>query len=350
MTKAGGGLAGLIVLACVLAASGFAWGQTAAPLSGITTIHVLSDLIEVPVLALKPPFRPAPALSQNDFVIRLDGGPPFHPSHARIEDAEPLALTVLVEADVRDSSLLAQGLQAAIQGWPPNLLNRSDRLSVDAYGCRLVRSLRDERVDFQLRRDEIARAMALPTFRAAMDGGRSCLRPAVDEMLEAAIDQMAGTASWKVILLIVNGEYKADAKSLQKVQTLAAAKGVTLFAIKYLHEGIFPAAVNSDTEGVNLLVSSLGGIMLPSSFDDLGAVTETIINDIRQRYILSFPRPGNGSAGAHRLEITSTAKGVRVLSSAAAAPLFDSTRCVSEPDSWFCSEQRPRYGTDNQQR
>jgi hypothetical protein len=255
-----------------------------------------------------------------------------------------------VEADERDSSLLSRGLEAAIQGWTPNLLNGSDRLSVDVYGCRFIRSLQDVSVDLALRRDEITRAMAPPTFQTAMEGGRSCPRPPVDESLQAAIDQMAGTASWKLILLIVNGEYKADAKSLQKVQTLAAAKGVTLFAIKYLHEGSFPAAVNSDSEGINLLVSSLGGIMLPSSFEDLGPVMETIINDIRQRYILSFPRPGNGTAGTHRLEITSTVKGVRVLSSAAAAPLFDSTRCVSEPDSWFCSEQRPQYGTDNPQR
>jgi hypothetical protein len=324
-------------------------GQDASP-SGRTTLHVISDLIEFPVLALKPPFRPAPRLDRGNFVIRLDAGPPFHPSYSRTEGAEPLDLSVLVEADTRNSSLLSAGLQAAIQGWPPALFNATDRLSVDVYGCRLVRSLHDGPVNLTVRRDDIARALALPTFRAATGEGRSCSRPTVDKMLETAIDQMAGTTGWRVILLIVNGEHDADPKSLERVQTLAAAKGVTLFAIKYLHNGRFPAAMYSDTEGINLLVSSLGGIMLPSSFDDLGSVIETIINDTRQRYILSFPRPGNGSAGAHRLEITATTKGVRVLSSAAAAPLFDRTRCVSQPDSWFCSEQRPQYGTDNPER
>ena len=163
-------------------------------------------------------------------------------------------------------------------------------------------------------------------------------------------DDVAKTPGWKVILLIVNGEQKADPKPLEGVQRVAAAEGVTLFAIKYLHNGRFPASVYSDSEGINLLVSSLGGVMLPSSFDDLGAVAETIIDDIRRRYILSFPRPGNGSPGAHRLEIDSTAKGVRVLSSAAAAPVLDRTQCANDPDNWFCSEQRPRYGADNPER
>ena len=157
------------------------------------TIHVISDLIEVPVLALEPPFRPAPALNRGDFVIRLDGGAPFHPSHARMEGTEAITLSILLEADTRDSGLLSQGLQAAVQGWAPTLFKASDRLSLSVYGCQMVRPLRDEPAELVLRRDEIRQAMGLPAFKAAMEGGRSCLRISAEESLRAAIRDMAKT-------------------------------------------------------------------------------------------------------------------------------------------------------------
>ena len=68
-----------------------------------------------------------------------------------------------------------------------------------------------------------------------------------------------------------------------------------------------------------------------------------MIADVRQRYIVGFPRPGNGSKGARWLQITSTAKIVKVLSSAASAPLVE-MRCGSGKDMWLCFQQRPQYG------
>ena len=121
-----------------------AWGQIAEPPPETTTIHVLADQIEVPVLAFKPPFRPEPGLTKSQFVIRLDGGTPFHPSHVRMEGAEPLNLIVLVEADTQDAHLLSQSLQSGMETWSPTLFNDSDRVSFYIYGCRLIRSLKEE--------------------------------------------------------------------------------------------------------------------------------------------------------------------------------------------------------------
>jgi hypothetical protein len=161
-----------------------------------------------------------------------------------------------------------------------------------------------------------------------MEGGRSCPRPPLDKLLEAVMDQTADAGSWNVILLLVNAEHKADLKQFERVRAFAAAKRVTVLAIKYLATDRFPLSVYSESEGVNRLVASVGGITLHSA---LGEVTETMIEDVRQRYIVSFPRPGNGSKGAHWLQITSTARGVRVLSSAASTPLLE-TGCTSGKD------------------
>jgi hypothetical protein len=176
-----------------------------------------------------------------------------------------------------------------------------------------------------------------------MEGGRSCPRPPLDKLLETVMNQTADAGSWNVILCIVNAEHKADLRQFERVRRFAAAQRVTVFAIKYLETDHFPASVYSGWEAVNRLVAAVGGKTLHSSFGELGDVTQTVIADVRQRYIVSFPRPGNESQGAHWLQITSTAKGVKVLSSAASAPLVE-MRCGSGKDMWLCSQQRPQYG------
>jgi hypothetical protein len=158
------------------------------------------------------------------------------------------------------------------------------------------------------------------------------------------MNQTADAASWNVILWVVNAEHKADLKQIERVRAFAAAQRVTIFAIKYLEAGRFPASVYSGSEAVNRLVSAVGGITLHSAFGELGEVTGTMIEDVRQRYIVSFPRPGNGSKGVHWLQITSTAKGVRVLSSAASAPLLE-TGCTNGRTSGSVRSSARNMGT-----
>lgn len=321
-------------------------GQELRSPSGTATIHVLSDLIQVPVLALMAPFRSAPGLEAQDFVVRLDGGPPFHPRHVRAEGAEPLTLSLVIDTDTREARFLSQGLLAATQNWTPALFSESDRLSIFLYGCRLTEPFQNQSVDLNRQRDAITRALSLSSLQNPGAGERSCPRLAFDQVLEPVINRFASTTGWKVIILLQDAEHKADKNSLGRVQALAAAQGVTLFAIKYLEQDIFPASVYSENEGLNLLVSSLGGTSLHSSFQDLGEVMDATIGRIRKRYILSFPRSGNGTPGRHLLEVTTKARGVHIISSAVAAPPFDVVSCKTSPDLWFCSEQRPQYGPE----
>jgi hypothetical protein len=332
-----------IIFVLALAGCVLGWGQIAQSSQETTTIHVLADLIEVPVLAFKLPFRPEPGLTKSQFVISLDGGTPFHPSHVRMEGAEPVNLSVVVEADTKNAHLLSQSLQSGVESWSPTLFNDSDRVSFYIYGCRLVRSLKQERASPNDPRDKLVRAVAVPMFQSAMERGRSCPRPPLDKLLETVMNQTADAGSWNVILWIVDAEHKADLKQFERVRAFAAALRVTVFAIKYLETDHFPGSVYSGSEAVNRLVAAVGGKTLHAAFGELGEVTQTMIADVRQRYIVSFPRPGNESKGAHWLQITSTARGVKVVSSAASAPLVE-MRCGSGKDMWLCSQQRPQYG------
>lgn len=217
-------------------------------------------------------------------------------------------------------------------------------MSVYIYGCRLVRSLYDREINLAHEPDALAKAAELPMFLSAMEGGRSCPRPPLDKLLETVMDQTADASSWNAVLWMVNAEHEADLRQFDRVRAFAAARRVTVFAIKYLQDASHvPASLHSGSDTVNRLVSAIGGTTLHAEFGELGSVSATVIADIRQRYIVSFPRPGNGRAGAHWIEISSTAKGVKILSAAASAPLVEA-RCGSGRDSWLCSQRRPQYG------
>jgi hypothetical protein len=337
------GFAELFGLVLFSAWSALVWPQATAPPSGVSTLRVSTDLIQVPVLALRPPFRAASGLVAKNFVVRLDGGSQFHPSYVHVQGTEPLSLALLVDAETREPGRLSGGLQAALQSWPTDLLHSTDRLSIYVFGCRLIRTLNDSPADLTLHRGPIVNATSLSTLQAAKEGGSACHQPAIGDVLEAAISQMARTSGWRVLLMIVNGERTADAGSLRKVQTTAAAAGVTLFVIKYVNRASFPASIYSETEGFNLLSASLGGVNVPSSFEDLGDVTKALIENIRRRYILSFPRPANGDAGPHSMDVSTNVRGVTVRSSAASALLLDDASCTCGEDP--CPDHRPQYGT-----
>ena len=335
-----------VVAVLVLVSSTLAWSQ---PAPTTTTIHVLSDLIEVPALAFRPPLRPTATLSRNDFAIHLDGGPAFVPEHARIQGSEPLTLVMVVEADPKNASVVSQALRSAIDHWTPDILRASDRLSIYVSGCRLVRSLHEQPADLPLRRAQFVDAFSFANFDAAMQADNKCHPLATNKVIDVAINQMENTTQWKIVLLIANGEHGADYQAMQRVQDLAAAQGVTIFAVKYLRDGHFTPLANVGNDGLNRLVSSLGGVTVESSFAGLGTATATVIGLLRQRYILSFPPPASRSAGAHWLQITSRVKGIQVLSSAASAPLIDSAHCGPGNDTWLCTQRRPQYGAENPQ-
>ena len=306
--------------------------------------RISTDLIQVPVLALRPPFRVATGLDLNTFIVRLDDGPSFHPRYLRVEGSEPIDLSIVAETDSNHAEDLSSALQSAFRRWPTDLLLDTDRLSFYVSGCRIMRFLEQIPAVFGSGRDVFVQAASFSTFQKVIDATGTCRPTSEEALLRAVMQQSVEASRWKVILLILNGERTLDSAKIASLQSTAAVRGIALFAVKYVRQGSFPKAAYNDKEGLTLLVSSLGGISVVSSFADLGGVIETLIRDIRQRYILSFQRPGNGQPGPHRMEITAAVRGIQVRASAASAmPIDESAYKDGSPGPG--SQQRPMYGT-----
>ncbi len=258
--------------------------QAQAVLPDTSTIRVSTDLVQLPVLAFRVPFRPAPGLRVG-FTIRLDGGPPFHPSYVRVEGTEPIGVSVVVDLPEPDEAEpVSHAMQAAFQAWPAELLHEEDGVSFYAAGCRLMRSSATRTTGAA--RALLLRAASSSIFQDALKGGPACPRPRLDLVLQTTMAQSSTTYPWRVVLLLTRGEQTFDPAQLQTLRDVAALHGITLFAIRYSRES------SPDTSNGNLdaLVSSLGGVSLASSYADLGRIMETILGAVRQRYILSLGR------------------------------------------------------------
>ena len=260
-------LAAFALLSAILVVGGDA--QTDS-LPGIATIHVSTDVIEVPVLAFKPPFRRVSGLLSEDFLIRLDGGSSFHPRYVHVEGLEPLSLGVLVDAEVRDTKILSVSLQNGMRHLSPDFVSDIDRWSVYLSGCRLVRTMNYGQIHSSTNRDPWMEAFSTSSFQAASQGDSTCHPPAVDQAIGAGIAQLALTFGWRVLLVLVNENQKIAIHALDDLRAKAAAGGVTLFVIRYPDRASFPKATDAETDGFHLLSSSLGGISVFSSFEDLG--------------------------------------------------------------------------------
>lgn len=76
-------------------------------------------------------------------------------------------------------------------------------------------------------------------------------------------------------------------------------------------------------EGFGLLCGGTGGLLIGSAASDVGVSLQRVIQMLRGRYILEFPRPQNGSAGMHMIEVTTSDVSALVRTSGVTVPLED---------------------------
>src|SRR6185437_15102769 len=61
------------------------------------TLHAYANLIQVPTLVLGADRHPLPPFSREQFTLRLDSGPPFHPAQIHREGDDPISLAIVID-------------------------------------------------------------------------------------------------------------------------------------------------------------------------------------------------------------------------------------------------------------
>jgi hypothetical protein len=330
--------------------------------SGVPTLHVYTNLVQVPTLVLarnndligKP-------IAESRFSVSIDSGRWFRATHVRQEGDDTISLSILLDTGGNSAALLPK-IGDAIGKLAPLSLHPRDRVSVYALNCSLVRSLNDAPADSVLLKKGVESVLELSMLRKSNQGEKSCgLRGRLWDGLGQVAVSLAALPGRRVILVVTDGHDTGSKHTWNEVREFAQAKGIAVFALNfappssvgmgssrpgrggYLPSGGGPFAVENALASVCEL--SGGIVMRMSDPVALPRSLENFVTMLRERYIVEFPRPSNSTAGAHGMEVKIDKSIYLIRPSGVSMPLPDPVLMTDPTTIQAGPSQAPEQGT-----
>ena len=287
------------------------------------TLHVYTDLVQIPALVLSPSRKTLPYVDTQKFRVSLDSGPLFEPAHVRLEGEDPITLAILLDLSI-DQRNLPKTLSKDIASLVPGSLHPTDHISLYALDCNLSRSATDLPADA----DEIKERIDALLQSPKPHGKRIHSTCANSVRLWGALGNIAGQISSlpgrRVILAISSGYDGGDGVKWTDLKHFAAHKSIAIFGISMPS---YDAAERFQFTGMenlfDLVCELTGGLVMRPKKQELPQALSRFVELVRGRYILEFPRPANAAAGSHDLEVTLDKTKAFIRSSGISFPLPD---------------------------
>ena len=271
------------------------------------TLHVYANLVQIPTLVLSPRLKPLPPLEAERFDISLDAGPLFHPTHIRLEGDDPITLDILLDVSGDVRSLMPE-LSESIAGFADHSLRPHDHVSLYALDCNLIRTANDMPAgDGDKLKQAFDAVLAAPPLHEAPKNGRSCVDtlPLWNSMAVIA-RSLAEEPGRRVILLASQGYDLGNQVRWSELEDFVTLHSITIF-------GMLPEAITNNTAferkseaNLDALAQTSGGMLFYTSRKAVPVTLTRILDSVRGRYILEFPRPTNGALGRHNMKVTLT--------------------------------------------
>jgi hypothetical protein len=288
------------------------------------TLHIYTNLRQVPVLVLSHDYRRMKPVDTSGFLLSLDSGPRFRPTYVRREGDDPISLGILIDESDPQSELLP-ALAEAIAALPPDFLHPQDHVSVYAVDCSLIRTTYDASASPAVLADGVQRAMAPWQIRQTQNEELKKQKkpppppcriglPLWDSMTEVLLDldQQPGR---RVLLAITDGEDTGSKALWKDVMLHAQLHSVSVFGL--LQNPVIQRSLETSemTAFHSLLVKSSedkfeqicvnsGGIQLQANGHTTIFRLKEFTQMLRERYILEFPRATDEEAGLHTLAVS----------------------------------------------
>jgi hypothetical protein len=274
----------------------------------IHTLHVYTNLIQIPTLVLGPNReRIKTPIVESRFSVSIDAGPWFRATHVRQEGDDPISLSILLDVSGDSANLMAK-MTEAIAGLEPVYLHPKDHVSIYALDCSLFRSLND--VPAYSARLKIGVEEALESWttrmrdrRKATCSERAHLWDAIGH-LAAELEKLPGR---RVLLVVSQGADDGSTHTWNEVRAYAQSAGVAIFGVTYVPDYARDTGHAfsrwSSEDPFHLLCELSGGMVFLSSTRSLQEQLKTFTTTVRERYIVEFPRPSNATSGEHGMQV-----------------------------------------------
>ena len=331
--------------------------------SGVPTLHVYTNLVQVPtvVLTMTNDLIGNP-IAENRFSVSIDSGRWFRATHVRQEGDDPISLSILLDVN-GDTTALLPKIGEAIGKLAPLSLHPSDRVSVYALGCLLLRSLDDVPANGVLLKQGVGAVLEPTLLRKSDKREKDCeLKGRLWDGLGQVAIALAGLPGRRVILVVTDGHDTRSKLSWNQVRDFAQARGIAIFALNLasttsgsigyrLGRGGYLASGGQSSPLENPLIAlcelSGGIVMRMSDPTALSKWLERFVTVLRERYIVEFPRPGNSTAGEHGMEIKIDKGHYLIRPSGVSMPVPDPVLMADPSTIQAGPSQAPEQGTRN---
>jgi hypothetical protein len=152
------------------------------------------------------------------------------------------------------------------------------------------------------------------------DTKRRCQNPlSLWDSLATIVQTLSKRPGRRVILAVTDGVDRGSRNSWNALRFFAQTRSVAIFGL------VQPADLrNTQNEApFNDVCQLSGGILLPTSAEDLGKQLAWAVMLVRARYIVEFPRPVTTVGGHYSMDITISRQAAFIRPAGAAIPIDD---------------------------
>ena len=291
------------------------------------TFHVYTNLAQQPALVLDQNNNPLPPYTREQFDLSLDHGPLFHPTHIRLEGDDPITLFVLLDASGRAANLMKVASNA-IASLASLSLTPRDHVAIFAFDCAVSRGTNLVAGDSETLTSSVRDALEYPGIHGPKNTAGSCFRSRrLWDALATLTNAIAAEPGRRVVVALTDGVDHDSKDTWNEVRENAVNKSVAIFGIR--GDSFVPptalgssmatpgqigtASYNDPEDRFELLCHGSGGIVLEASAKALPKTLQHVIELLRGRYILEYPRPSNVTSGFHLIDIKVPQRGAVVI-------------------------------------
>jgi len=346
----------ILISALILhTASGEAQGADPVPY----TLHVYTNLIQIPTLVLSTSRKPLPPIPLQKFDISLDAGPTFHPSQIRLEGDDPISLAILLDASLEPDTIL-KNFPNALAALASGSLHPDDHVSIYAVDCTLVRSTEDTPASPAALREGVLHALSYPTLHGKKKGSACGSKLRLWDAVTSATQGLANFPGRRVLLIVSDGIDGSSQVKWNDAVHFANWKSVAIFGLRSPYAPVVSAPVPQQfgrrsagfsTAGQELnedpfrqLCELDGGMILNTRAKDLAHNLESFVTLLRNRYILEFPRANDAPPGSHNIEVTIPKTSAFITTSGVIVPVPD-PKLLADPNTVPSAPTQVKFGT-----
>jgi len=271
----------------------------------IPTLHVYTNLMQIPTLVLGPNHeRLEKPIAESRFSVSIDSGPWFRATHVRREGDDPISLSILLDVSGNSSELMPK-IADAISGLAPLSLKARDRVSIYVLDCSFSQTLEDAPAGQDDLKRAVDSALQMWRYRRQKKHESDC-KPSsrlCDALTSIILDPVYHLPGRRVVLAITDGSDKGSTSTWNYVRVISQTAGVAIFGVVDVPPRLTDSWNRSHEDPFNSVCQLSGGMIFMTNERDLTETLKRFTQTVRERYIVELPRPLNSTPGEHGLHV-----------------------------------------------